>query len=204
MAVGTYALTTLVNLKSFMNITVSDNDTLLENCIDRATGYFETYTRRKLKARDYSYDSDAAAYDADNAIMDGNDQDQMVIPQYPLNSLTTLRINETEIEARSGVYSLGYILDKAGGIIRLSGYLFTKGLANIELAYNAGYSTVPDDLEQAAIEHAAWLFKQSTPGSSLLGISSKSLADGTVSYSAKEILPEVRMVLEQYKKRFAL
>lgn len=203
MAVGTYALTSLDALKDYLGISQSANDNLLESCIDRATALFELETRRKLKARDYSYVSTADAYDPDNAVLDGNGRDAISLPQYPLNTLTTLRINEIAIDARSSIYALGYVLDKKAGILRLSGYVFTRGLANIELVYNAGYSTIPDDLSNVCLEQAAWLFKQTAPGGNLLGVASKTLADGSISYTAKDLLPSVKIVLENYKKRFA-
>ena len=51
MAVGTYALTSLANLKAWLSITVSDYDAILESSIDRATSLIESYCDRKLKAR---------------------------------------------------------------------------------------------------------------------------------------------------------
>jgi hypothetical protein len=53
MAVDTYALTTLVNLKSYLGITVSTDDTLLERCIDRASYAIENYTGRQILTRTY-------------------------------------------------------------------------------------------------------------------------------------------------------
>lgn len=196
MAVGTYALTTLARLKAYFNLTVLDHDNLIEDLIDRATALFEAFTRRKLKARDYSYESDS-----ENAKLDGNGRDTIRLPQYPVNSLSTLRISEQEIDERDSIYSCGWILEGESGILRLACYLFTEGIQNIELAYNAGYSSVPEDLEQACIEQAAWMFKQSPAGSALLGVSSRTFADGSVSYTVRDILPQVRMVLENYKKR---
>ena len=77
MAVGTYALTSLAKVKAFLGISGTTNDTLLETLVDRVTALAESYTNRKLKARDYSYDPDAAGYDADNAILDGNDRNRL-------------------------------------------------------------------------------------------------------------------------------
>ncbi len=53
MAVDTYALITLAQLKTELSITVSTYDTLLEDSIDRATGVIESYTRRLLKTRHF-------------------------------------------------------------------------------------------------------------------------------------------------------
>ena len=51
MAVGTYALTSLANLKAWIGISGSDNDAVLEASIDRATSVIESYCDRKLKSR---------------------------------------------------------------------------------------------------------------------------------------------------------
>lgn len=54
MAVGTYALTSLANLKSWLGITASTDDTVLERAIDRATSRIESYLERNIKSRSYS------------------------------------------------------------------------------------------------------------------------------------------------------
>lgn len=209
MSLGTYALITLADLEEYANITITDHEPLLERLIDAATGLFETYTRRKLKARGFSYDSDSDDYDPDNAILDGTGTDELALPQYPINSVATLRINETAIDARASLYNYGYVIDKAGGILRLTGYLFSKGMANIELAYNAGLSAIPDDLQQACIEQVVWMYKQSAVGGNLLGMAEKNLPDGTTSYAIRGLeytgsglLPEVKAKIDQYKKYY--
>lgn len=53
MAVGTYALTSLENLKNYLDITGTSDDVILEGCIDRATGIIESHCDRKLKSRTY-------------------------------------------------------------------------------------------------------------------------------------------------------
>lgn len=54
MAVGTYALTSLSNLKSWLGITASTDDAVLEKAIDRATARIESYVGRLIKSRSYS------------------------------------------------------------------------------------------------------------------------------------------------------
>ena len=54
MAVGTYALTTLSNLKSWLGITASTDDSVLEAAIDRATSRIESYLERNIKQRTYA------------------------------------------------------------------------------------------------------------------------------------------------------
>ena len=51
MAVDTYALVTLAQLKNWLGITSTDDDVILEDAIDRATSIIETHCDRKLKSR---------------------------------------------------------------------------------------------------------------------------------------------------------
>ncbi len=205
MAVGTYALTSLEALKRYLNLTVDTYDTLLEELIDRATAQIEEYTDRKIKARDYSYDSDSDDYDSDNAVLDGNGLQELALPQYPIVSVTTVRISELSIDESTGVYLSGWFADKKRGILRLRGYEFTKGRANIELEYSAGFASIPDELAQAAIEQASWMYRQSPKGLGLLGVESRSMGDGSsISYVSGDLLPQVKRMVERYRKRFAI
>jgi phage gp36-like protein len=51
MAVGTYALISLQELKDHLGITVSTDDTVLERAIDRATSRIESFCGRLIKSR---------------------------------------------------------------------------------------------------------------------------------------------------------
>lgn len=53
MAVDAYALTSLSNLKSYLGITSSTDDTILERSIDRASASVERYCGRLFLTRDY-------------------------------------------------------------------------------------------------------------------------------------------------------
>ena len=54
MPVGTYALTSLANLKSWIGISTSTDDAVLEKAIDRATARIESYIGRQVLSRSYS------------------------------------------------------------------------------------------------------------------------------------------------------
>ena len=54
MAVGPYALTSLSTLKSWLGITTSTDDAVLEAAIDRATSRIESYLERNIRERSYA------------------------------------------------------------------------------------------------------------------------------------------------------
>tara|TARA_R100001510_G_scaffold57512_2_gene65896 strand:+ start:426 stop:1295 length:870 start_codon:yes stop_codon:yes gene_type:complete len=53
MAVGTHALVSLADLKTYLGVTGTADDVILEKCIDRATAIIESHCDRKLKARTF-------------------------------------------------------------------------------------------------------------------------------------------------------
>jgi hypothetical protein len=53
MALDQYALVSLHDLRLYLGITTTTDETLLERCIERATGVCEAYCGRKFKSRDY-------------------------------------------------------------------------------------------------------------------------------------------------------
>ena len=53
MAVGTYALSTLAQLKSHLGITLSTDNTILEGYIDHATAKIERWIGRQILVRNY-------------------------------------------------------------------------------------------------------------------------------------------------------
>ena len=136
MAVNAYALTSLVNVKAALHITTTDDDTLLENLINRISAAVESYCRRKFKARDYT-----EKYDGDGTSV-------LYLKQYPVNSVSSLKIGTGTVN------SSDYVLYKEEGKIRLKYSVFPEGIQNVEVAYNAGYqdgSSELDALEQIVI-----------------------------------------------------
>lgn len=107
-------------------------------------------------------------------------RDRLIVARPPLISITNLwddplRVYATPLAASS------YVIDDAeAGIIRLDGLTFSKGLKNIKLAYVGGFVTIPKDLEEAAIE-LVWAAREKGVNN-LVGVRSRSVADGSVQY----------------------
>lgn len=74
-------LITLQQIKDYLKITDNTSDALLTSAIKQAGDFIESYTERKLEAIDYTLR------------IDGNGQDELVLPHYPVNSLTSLSYN---------------------------------------------------------------------------------------------------------------
>ena len=75
MAVGTYALSTLAQLKSHLGITVLTDNTILEGYIDHATAKIERWIGRQILVRNYF------------EWYGGNDVRSVRVKQYPINNV---------------------------------------------------------------------------------------------------------------------
>jgi len=129
MAVDTYALTSLINVKAALHITTTDDDALLESLINRISAAVESYCKRKFKARDYT-----EKYDGDGTSI-------LFLKQYPVNSVSSLKIGESVLDTSS------YVIYSDEGKIRLKYSVFSEGIQNVEITYNAGYQDGSDELE---------------------------------------------------------
>lgn len=196
------AIITAADLREYAGLSDTVNVDLINDLIDQVDRMFSTFTGRKLAADDYSYDPDSVDYDQDRSVLDGNDSVEMLLPEWPVNSISALLVDDSEITARETKTGYGYTILKEIGQVRLSGYKFTEGYSNIEVSYNAGYSTIPPDIQQAALKQAAWWYREAPAGNNLLGVMSRQHSDGMIMYHQKYLLPDVQKILSAYTRAF--
>jgi hypothetical protein len=107
-------------------------------------------------------------------------QDCVIVAGPPIVSVTNLWDDPLRVYA-TPLAVTSYVIDDAeAGIIRLDGVAFSKGLKNIKLTYVGGFATIPKDLEEAAIE-LVWAAREKGVNN-LVGVRSRSVADGSVQY----------------------
>jgi hypothetical protein len=83
MAVDTYALTSRANFKEYADITVTDDDDLIDNLINRSSDVIETFCGRKFLTRDFS-----ETYDGGST--------HVQLRNYPVTSVKTMSYGKTE------------------------------------------------------------------------------------------------------------
>ena len=204
MALSDDALTTVEQVKNYLQIASSDHDDLFEQFIEAVSSQFMNYTGRKLTARDYSPDGESADYDPDNAVLSGHGHPELILPQYPVVSVSAVSLDGVFLTAAEPGDFSGWLVDKSAGVlVRLDG-VFTRGQANVLVTYRAGFATVPPDLAQAAVMQSAVRFQDSAAGHGRLGITARTLADGSVSYTDQALLPQVKEILDRYRNRSLL
>lgn len=204
MALSPQALTSVQAVKDYLGLTSADYDPLMESLIEAVSAHFAAHAGRVLKARDYSPDPASPHFDPDNALLDGGGYPELLLPQYPVQALTSLVMDGVPLTPAQAPGQAGWVLDQSAGVVSLLGGVFSRGRHNLALTYRAGFETVPADLAQACLEQVAMRFQESGVGQGRLGVRARTLADGSVSYQGQALLPQVAAVLDRYRNRSLL
>ena len=187
MAVNQYSLITLDNVVKFIGQDSfnSDDSDLIEDLINRVSTMFESYMDRNIITREYTERHDG-------------------------NGVMALFPKQSKITTISGIwddYDWNFTDDELIDadeytITDDEGYIVFKNISlgnykqNIKIIYTAGYTTTPDDLVQSCITEVSRMFKNRLE----VDITAQTLADGSVSYSAKTFLPITVSTLNKYKR----
>lgn len=168
-------LSTVANLKAHLGIPSADTtkDALLTMLLKGSSAFIETETHRKLGVQTHDIK------------LDGTGMHEIMLPQYPVQSITTLEIDG---EAQT----IGDLdIDTETGIVYSENIIFRTGRRNVHIVFEAGYvlpdteesgeaPDLPDDLESAAIRLAARVYERRTAE----GVQSVSASSFSASYRA--------------------
>lgn len=189
MAANAIDLCTLADVKAWLSIPTgtTTSDDLLQTLITAASAFINSWTERG--------DMKSAARVETRR---GNGHDRMMTEFFPVTAVSKVMVDGKEIPAATGYTDSGYVFEDTS--ISLRGSKFCKGIQNVRLEYTAGYSPVPYDLQQACVEMVGQRFRsKDTAGA---GISAKSLAGETISFSQKDMSNTVKAVLLEYRAVF--
>ena len=128
-------------------------------------------------------------------IYDGNDSDRLLPRQFPIITVTAVNVDNIPIQQAPSPVAAGFLWD--GRRILLRGFRFNRGLQNVQLSYTAGYSSVPLDLKQAAIEAFALTYRQRIR----IGEKSNSMSGQiTIAFDMSDVPPRSMSVFNQYRR----
>jgi hypothetical protein len=169
-------------------LTFGVDDVLLGRLITAVSEFIRSYTQLKFDVESYTeYRSGV-----------GWGQSMLVLKNSPIVTVTSLTIDDVVIPALPSnipdVNGVGFAYTPTH--VSLYGYEFTKGLDNIVVVYSAGYSSVPYDLAQAAIELACFKFREKDR----IGHKSKSLGGEVVAFITDEMPESVKSALNKYRR----
>lgn len=156
--------------------------------------------------RHVSSDIKAAAY---TETWDGAGSDEIVPAERPINSVTSVKFSG------NGDFSASENLVNANGVITNDKYSIKfrslrtpVGRGLIQVIYNAGYTTVPEDIQLAALLQFQWAYKKIGKGDAMVGLKTiaKSVGGGSESQmkddslSSSALISEVVGMLRDYRR----
>ncbi len=191
-------LTTLLNVKTYMQISDSSQDTVLARLISAFSQWFLTQVNRGALLQS-SYTEQR----------NGQGGDSITTLYWPIQAVTSLTVDGVTIPPSvtqsNAPPTPGYVFDSftiwltGGGFNGLPGlYRFNRGRGNVQIVYEAGYPSVPLDIEQAVIDQVAFTLRRQpnlgTVSQSMNGIT-------TASFSQQDLAPGVKAVVQFYRDR---
>lgn len=191
MAVGVNALTTWVRVKASLGFTSDDNQVAVEFLIDAVSSMANRISGRLLKARAYT-----------DLRVDGSGTDTLILPDFPIAASPAIKIyvdNSRVFGAETELASTSYKILADTGMIRLYSGVFSQGIGNIKIVGTLGYSTIPEDLELAAVQCVGYNRRQLESGTTGMRQVSQ---EGTITSQYELGLPQsIREVFESYRSR---
>ena len=190
MAANAIDLTTLTDLKLWLNISNSNDDTLLQSLITKVSAAMGSIM---------NFNPAQATY---NESRDGRNQMAMTLKAWPIVSVQSLTIDGLSIPASTatlnGGYSDGYTFDDGRILLRGTSYRFNPGYQNIVIAYTAGFNPIPFDLINACNQLCANWYKERDR----IGVASRTLGPETISYNMSAVPANIMNVMNQYTRVF--
>jgi hypothetical protein len=187
-------LLALAEVKTFLDIDNTDFDDQISRLIDVVSWFFNNETKRELKNREQTeyYDGDGSQtlYTKNWPITDSASELSLYINASVPRSFTSSEKVDSD-----------YIMvDGDNGRIDIWNDTFTKGRRTVKLVYNAGYSTIPDDLHRAALETLGSLWKKEQ--SQVWNMNNISIEGASVSLQMDKIMSAwARHVIHMYERK---
>ena len=188
---ATTALTTLSRVKDYLGSSGSADDTILTQLIGSVSLRMQTAMRRKIVAETVASEKCSAPGGAL----------ELLLRKYPVSASgfsvsvdgTALAAEDYDVELDSGIvfYTPG------GG----TPSPWPRGKRHIEVGYEAGFGTVPEDIQNAATVQVVWELKRTGVRDGRLGERSQLVGDNQTTFLVDAWAPDVIPVIEHYRAR---
>ncbi len=187
MAAAPDDLCTLADLKAWLPNIGNNDDTTLQNLITSGSLQVLQFIDRPHLL--------ASVIGTLNEAYDGNDSDRLLAHTFPIVAVTSVSVDGVAITQSTTPTMSGFLWD--GRRILLRGFTFRRGVQNVQVSYTAGYSAVPLDLKQAALEAFALTYRQRTH----IGEKSNSMGGQvTLNFDMSDVPPRSMTVFGQYRR----
>ncbi len=195
---ATADLTTLANVKAWLNISGSSEDTFLQTLITAASAAIEAYLGHTVSQETIS------------EFLPGTGERNLVLTRAPISSITYIKLDGTILEstdyeildAKAGILLHKYGVWTFDGYGLGLNYNIPQPLSarnNYEVRYVAGFATVPKDLEMAVISHIRTLYAARNRDTSIQSEAVSGVYSVTYGKTVEGFASDVLSVLNNYK-----
>jgi hypothetical protein len=126
--------------------------------------------------------------------LDGHGTARIQLANFPITAVASLSVDGVVIPPASGPpYALGYVFNDT--MVSLYGFKFCRGYGNVQIAYTAGYASVPADIEQAVIDWISIKYRELER----TGQVSKSIAGEVITFFTGDMPKTVQTLLLQFR-----
>jgi hypothetical protein len=179
------ALASVEAIKQYLDIRVDTDDALLYRLAEAETDWL-TAALRMGGVTETQYDRR----------LNGSGSERLLLPEYPIIEVIDVLVEGEVIPLADDDGETGYWYSPGDCVLQLiGGYVFPRGVGNVNVVWTAGYKPVPSDLEQLCIE----LVGTKYVWRKRIGESSKSLGGETVAY-VRELTEWQKEVLKAYRR----
>ena len=194
MAAAATDLCTLADVKAYLaNMQGTADDALLQQIITAVGEDFLRRTGRDTISQQLPF---VETYDGTGGV-------RQFTRNYPIVLVSSVSVNGSSISPSTGYGSNGYTVDGNRKSIVLPGYGywnrpcgFPRGVQNVQISYQAGYGSVPPDLQRAAVQTvAAWYDRRRHVDES--SIQAGAQVGGQTMYRSWDIPPEALLAVQQ-------
>lgn len=175
MAIGD--LTSVGRVRDYLKLTTSADDGLIQALVTRVSEWAKSRMSRQIVRTTFT------------KRLNGNGRPSWMAPEYPILAVTSVMIGGTTLVAERD-----YWFDEDS--IYFKGWTLTKGVGNVTIIWEAGYDTVPEDLDEAVAEIVAFAYQERDR----IGATSKSIGGETIAFIAKSGPARPLETLNLYEK----
>ena len=189
------ALFTSAEFKSHEGISTTDHDTFITALIARTGDFVNKYLGRKVESASYT------------EFYDGSGTGTLQLANSPVTAVTSVHIDqERDFGSAALVSSSNYVIYQNEGWLRwipevTTGFTaaghFPVGVQNVKVIYTGGFSSVPDDIKEAAILWSSAIFNRRRRA----GLQAISSGSFSITYQTTTIPAEVKGLLDPYRMR---
>jgi hypothetical protein len=180
-------LCALADLKSWLPNQGNNDDTTLQSLISNGSAQILNFIGRPHIL--------ASVLGTLNETYDGNDSDRLLPHSFPIIAVSSVIVDGAPVQPATGPTTSGFVWDTRRILLR--GFRFNCGVQNVQVAYTAGYASVPLDLKQAAIETFALAYRQRVH----VGEKSNSMGGQvTIAFDMSDVPPRALTVFNQYRR----